>query len=567
VTNPLTIANHAGKWVGAFPIERTYTEWLGSRYADRPGNRNFDRRYKRDCQTCHMQQDYGQPGTALSLYDDRGPREPLRGPVAQDGAARRYFTHHFVGGNAYVPRAIGAAMDSQGSTGAYPRLSIFSFTSADERSPYHNAYWIDTQSRGVNVQQSRLAWDRLRNVLDLDVTGPAAAVRGTRASLRIRVTNSGSGHKFPTGFPEGRVAWVAVRAFDLGTGRELDIYDSRWNRTSRGVGDLTRETMADPAVPECRWNVPPGSPDPYAAQFKAVATLGDGCPTLDLSYAHASNLIVDRSGRPIDDRGAAIDGKHPTGLPRFADRDGDGDVFDDAFLSDSRLDPLPHAGATRELDRFGVVIPADAAGPVAVTAAVYYQSVEAIAALKLLGNLSDTDQDFRLEPCVLGGLCDGRVPAAEPAVVEGSPPVPMEVRNWLIALSGAPPRGLLSLSTYPPPEAANVQLDPVVKVFVSEPCTGLDASTFTLRDGRGAAVPASVDQIGDGAWGLFPDRVFLNPNETYTARVDGRLCGFDGRCAPTTRTWRFRTAANVDSGTGDTRVPRGFIRFPARVLR
>src|SRR5215467_9322403 len=121
VTNPLPVANQAGKWVGGFPIERTYTEWLNSRYADRPGNRNFDPRYKRDCQTCHMQQDYGQPGTALSLYNGSEPREPLRGAVAQDGAAHPYYTHHFVGGNAYVPRMIGAAMDAQGSAGAYPR--------------------------------------------------------------------------------------------------------------------------------------------------------------------------------------------------------------------------------------------------------------------------------------------------------------------------------------------------------------------------------------------------------------------------------------------------------------
>ena len=85
VTNPLTIANRLGKWVGGFPIERTYTEWLGSRYADRPGNRNFDPAFKRDCQTCHMQQDYGQPGTAQSLYHDGAPQEPLRGAVATDG--------------------------------------------------------------------------------------------------------------------------------------------------------------------------------------------------------------------------------------------------------------------------------------------------------------------------------------------------------------------------------------------------------------------------------------------------------------------------------------------------
>ena len=179
-----------------------------------------------------------------------------------------------------------------------------------------------------------------------------------------------------------------------------------------------------------------------------------------------------------------------------------------------------------------------------MTAAVYYQSIEAIAALKLLGNLADTNLDFRLEPCVLGGLCDGRIPSVEPAVVEGSPPVPMEVRNWVIRVSGSAPRRELAIATYPAPDARDVYRDAVVKAFVSEPCAGLDAATFTLRDSRGALVPASVDQIGDGTWALFPNQVFLKANETYTARIDGRLCGFDGRCTATKRTWRFTTAAD-----------------------
>ena len=377
--------------------------------------------------------------------------------------------------------------------------------------------------------------------------------------MTIRVTNSGSGHKFPTGFPEGRIAWVAVRAFDLGSGRELEIYDSVWKRTARGVGNLTREAMLDPNVPKCQWSLPAGSPDPYAVQFKAVATLGDGCPTLDLGYAHAGNIVVNRTGQPIDKNGSLIDRDHPQGMPQFRDLDGDGDVYDDAFLGDTRLDPLPHASATRSLDRYAVVIPAGAVGPVAVTAAVYYQSIEAMAALKLLGNLADTNLDARLEPCVLGGLCDGRVPSVEPAVVEGSPPVPMEVRNWVIAVIGSEPRRPLALDSYPAPDARDVYRDAVVKAFSSEPCTGLDNTTFTLRDSRGALVPASVDQIGDGTWALFPNQVFLKATETYTARIDGRLCGFDGRCTAARHVWRFTTAADDAPGKGDTSVPAGFV--------
>jgi hypothetical protein len=558
VTNPLTIANRFGKWVGTFPIERTYTEWLGSRYADRPGNRNFDPNFKRDCQTCHMQQDYGQPGTAQSLYLHGEPREPLRGAVADQGAERRYFSHHFVGGNTYIPRVIGSSLDTAGAPAPYPKLSIFSFTSADPRSPYHNAFWTGTEQRGATVQQARLAWDRLRNVLDLEITGPRRAARGSRAPLVVRVTNSGSGHKFPTGFPEGRVAWLAVRAFDVGSGRELELHDSHWKRTARGLGQLTRASMRDPNVPNCNWTIPAGSPDPYAVQFKAIATLGDGCPTLDLTYSHAGNLVVNEAGQPIDRQGKVIDRTHPRGIPQFVDRDGDGDLYDDSFLSDTRLDPLPHGGATRSLDRYSVLVPGDVVGPVAVTAAVYYQSLEAVAAIKLLGNLADTDLDFRLEPCVLGGLCDGRIPDVEPAVVEGSPPVPMEVRSWLIEVGEESRVADLITETYPAADATNVPRDAVVKAFTSQPVAGLDARTFTLRDGRGVAVPASVDQIGDGTWALFPHSVFLAAGETYTARIESRLCTLAARCAATTRTWKFTAAPASQAGQGDTRVPSGF---------
>src|SRR6185436_11156760 len=121
-------------------------------------------------------------------------------------------------------------------------------------------------------------------------------------------------------------------------------------------------------------------------------------------------------------------------------------------------------------------------------------------------------------------------------------------------------RRALTIATYPEPGAKQVHRDVVAKAVVSEPATGLDASTFTLRTSRGSLVPASVDQIGDGTWALFPDRVFLEANETYTARIDGRLCGFDGRCAATRRSWRFTTAPGGAAGNGDTRVPAGFIR-------
>lgn len=560
VTNPLTIKNRVGKWVGGFPIERTYAEWASSRYADRPGNASFDPGFKRDCQTCHMQQDYGQPGTAQTLYSHGTPVRPMVDSVASGTPPRTYFSHHFIGGNAYVPTMIGTDIDESGNVQPYPELSEFSFSSGDEKSVYANAFWTNVDHRGGPSQQARLAWDRLRNVLDLAINGPAHASPGTRALITVKVANTGSGHNFPTGFPEGRVAWLSVHAFDLASGQELAIYDAFWKRTSLGVGGFTKADMVDPNFPGCNWQIPAGSPDPFAYQLKAVASLGDGCPTLDLVYAAPLNMVTNAKGLPIDARGVAIDRRNPRGLPQFLDRNGNGDLYDDAFLTDTRLRPLPHAGATVSLDRYSVLIPRGAAGPVAVTAAVYYQSVEAIVAKKFLGNLADTNTNFVLEPCVLGGPCDGRRPSVEPPVVEGAPPVPMEVRNWVIQIEGGeqervPPR---ITGTYPRAGATGVFQDVVIKAFFSRPVQGVDRATFTLADARGHSVTAAVDQVGDGTWALFPSSVFLAGGETYTARLASGLCDETGGCTTRDVVWRFTVSGNRGEGAGDTTIPIGF---------
>ena len=556
VTNPMTIKNALGRWVGGFPIERTYSEWASSRYADRPGNTRFDPAFKRDCQTCHMQQDFGEPGTAQTLFDDQGPRPPLSGKAAVTGAERTpYFSDHFVGGNTYSTRLLGADSATDGGANDYPELSQYSFSSADPGSPYHNARWENTGARGPATQHARLAWDRLRNAVSVALRVPPHVAAGNAAELRVTVTNSGAGHDFPTGFPEGRNAWVAVHALDLSTGDELAIADSHWKRRSLGVGYLTDHAFVDPNFPGCNWEVPAGAPDPYAFQFRAVASRGDGCPTLDLPYATALNLVVGANGVPIDGAGRAIDRRNAGGLPRFVDRDGDGDLYDDAFLVDTRLRPLPHPGAEVTLDRYSVIVPEGVLGPIAVTAAVYYQSMEAIAARKLLGNLADTDGDHVIEPCVLRGPCDGRVPEVEPAVVEGSAPVPVRVESSVISVDGAPDTTPPTLSTYPVDRAANVHVDVVPKVTASEPITGVDEATLHLLDASGAEVAGSVARIADYTWAFFPDVVFLSPGKTYRAHLSGVFCDAANNCINRDTSWSFTLAATGVAGSGDTRPP------------
>jgi len=571
VTNPLPIMNPVGNWTGGFPIERTYTEYRNSAYADRPGNTSFDPSFKRDCQTCHMQQHYGQPGTAQTLYANGEPVAPLTGsPADSSGQVQVFYSHHFVGGNAYITDMIGATAETSGGmccggggggmgggsavASAYPELSRYSFSSADSQSPYAHAVWDNVGSAGLPTQHSRMAWDRLRNALDVTVTGPASASAGTTQPLTVTVANTGCGHNFPTGFPEGRVGWVALRAWDTNTGTELQIFDSFWNRTTLGVGYLTQGDVVDPNFPGCNWHLPEGSPDPYAVQFKAVASLGDGCPTLALPYATPLNLVTNAQGLPVDQNGTVINGSNPLGLPQYSDLDGDGELFDDAYLVDSRLRPRPHADSSRTLDRYSVVIPAGTVGPVAVTAQVYYQSVEAIVALEFLGNMADTDQDHHLEPCTLGGSCDGRTASSEPAVVEGAPPVPMAAASWVIDLQtdNITPSQFFG---YPSDGATGVYQDVVPKIGFSEPVVGIDDATFTLTDAYSQTVPTSVAQVSDGVWALFPDQIFLSAG-SYTARVKAPICDTNGNCLSQDIVWSFTVGAS--GGSGNTIIPLGF---------
>jgi hypothetical protein len=390
----------------------------------------------------------------------------------------------------------------------------------------------------------------------MEIAGSLTAEAGATVPISVTIANTGSGHNFPTGFPEGRTSWLAIHAYDLATGKELQIRDNMWKRTSLGVGNLTTEEVVDPNFPGCNWKIPAGSADPYSIQFKAVATLGNGCPTLDLPYATPLNLQTNNNGLPVDKDGRVIDASNP-GLEIFIDKNGNGDYFDDSFLMDTRFKPRGRPGNQVKVDRYSVVIPPGTQGPVAVTSTVYYQSVEAIVAMKFLGNMADTNNNFILEPCVLGGLCNGQKPATEPPVVEGAPPVPMIVRDLVISIDGAakehaPPR----MATYPPPGANDVYQDAVVKVFFSEPVQHVDS--FTLSDLQGTRVPASIDQIGDGTWGLFADKVFLTGGETYTARLKAGVCDLFGNCTRQDLVWRFTVSKESGHGTGDTTIPIGF---------
>jgi hypothetical protein len=135
----------------------------------------------------------------------------------------------------------------------------------------------------------------------------------------------------------------------------------------------------------------------------------------------------------------------------------------------------------------------------------------------------------------------------------------MVVRNWLVTIEGTPAdRTPLQVSTYPPAGADQVYQNAVVKVFFSKPVKGLDSRNFALMDARGSLVPAWVDQIGDGTWGLFPDQVKLRGSESYTAILKAGVCDLTGNCTRKDIVWRFVVSKDAGQGRGNTDIPMGF---------
>ncbi len=69
-----------------------------------------------------------------------------------------------------------------------------------------------------NVERAR---QMLRSAAKLELIEVPEFVRdGSTVNLQVKVTNSGAGHKLPTGFPEGREIWLDVKVTDT-SGKEI----------------------------------------------------------------------------------------------------------------------------------------------------------------------------------------------------------------------------------------------------------------------------------------------------------------------------------------------------------
>ena len=69
--------------------------------------------FKRDCQSCHMQQDYGQPGTAQTLYQDGHPLPIPREARRHRRTSRARLHAPLRRRQRLVPRLIGKDVDAE----------------------------------------------------------------------------------------------------------------------------------------------------------------------------------------------------------------------------------------------------------------------------------------------------------------------------------------------------------------------------------------------------------------------------------------------------------------------
>ncbi len=164
----------------AFPIERTYSEWLASDFAGEAlfadgieANGVVHTTAQVDppqpCQQCHMP----------SAYD---PDPEVHFEAAAGGPNRNgnLPQHHFAGANTWIPQIL---------KGEFPNLGL---ATAFDQATLRSVEMLTQQSATLELSSARVD-DTL--------------------TVAVKVTNL-SGHKLPTGYSEGRRMWLEIRAYD-----------------------------------------------------------------------------------------------------------------------------------------------------------------------------------------------------------------------------------------------------------------------------------------------------------------------------------------------------------------
>jgi hypothetical protein len=230
----------AGQTQKCFPIERTWSEWRHSAF--------FARGEAGNCQSCHMS----------GPLNGVGFGAPCEGG-ADLGHLNDIHFHDLTGGNAFMPEVI-KNIRTRYLSGGEPNL----VTAIHALYPPAGASAADNLLTQVNPAALDQGVARVRRTLKraafVGVTGVTAG------EVSVRVTNR-TGHKLPTGYPEGRRMWLGARflAADGGLVAESGRYQA-------STGSLFHDQNLDGAA----------GPKPYdVVRYTDAggASLGIGRPT------------------------------------------------------------------------------------------------------------------------------------------------------------------------------------------------------------------------------------------------------------------------------------------------
>jgi hypothetical protein len=153
-----------------FPEQTTYTEWARSAFAAEGTS----------CQDCHMPVAEVDPAFACSSFN---PPRPTNDP----GDDAPVFRHDLSGANSFMLEVI------------------------------KGEYGADLNRTGELQAGIDRALQMLQGAATVELDTDPVAVEGDTLNVGVRVTNL-TGHKLPTGYPEGRRMWLEVLATDaLGT--------------------------------------------------------------------------------------------------------------------------------------------------------------------------------------------------------------------------------------------------------------------------------------------------------------------------------------------------------------
>ncbi len=292
VTSPaLNLIDEDGTDTGVpYPIERTFKEWQQSDFA-------VDGDGFATCQNCHMPDAEVDPAYAcLQAENNRTGDLPM---------------HRMAGGNAWIPEVL---------RGDYPALG-------------RDAELANTAAWALDLLLNQSA------TVELAAISPPVA--GGGLTVEVRVTNL-TGHKLPTGYPEGRRMWLHVAARD---GADDLIWES--GAYDGATGELTEDEQIK------IYHVEPGI---WNRNGTGECDAADGGGNPIFHFVLNNCFVVDNRIPPLGFTGGDDLETRPVGY-----------VYPET---------APGSGVLVHYDRtaYAIPIPAAAVAPITVEATLYYQT-------------------------------------------------------------------------------------------------------------------------------------------------------------------------------------------------